>query len=188
MGEITPAYAALAPEDVTQVRALLGPARILYIIRDPMERMWSQATKDMPRRTGLPLAHLDDAALLDFVQQDHCRRRTAYAAALANWQRVFGAENVLLLFFDDLARAPEDVVDALDHFLGLSPAGRAGPVPLPGRLNSYRQGGEVPPMGTAKYLAQVSLEEIAALRALGLTAPALGHWEQRAQAALTGRL
>ena len=45
LGEITPEYAILSPESVADIHRLMPDAKIIFIMRDPMQRAWSHALK-----------------------------------------------------------------------------------------------------------------------------------------------
>lgn len=179
-GEITPAYAALPPLEVSKVRDTVGDARILYVIRDPIERIWSQAAKDMPRAEHAPGAPERRAEAIAFVRQAHCRARTTYARSLRNWQAAFGPENVLLIFFDDIRADPNKVMSQVEAFLELP---RESDLTLPGRTNSHERSKSGVPPAVASVLATFALEQIAELRAAGVTNLHLKTWEDAALAA-----
>src|SRR5665647_1032714 len=48
-GDITPAYGILAPETIQQIHALLPELRLIYLVRDPIERAWSSAKMALGR-------------------------------------------------------------------------------------------------------------------------------------------
>lgn len=48
-GDITPAYSTLEPEVVARIGALFPDLRILFLLRDPIERAWSAALMALGR-------------------------------------------------------------------------------------------------------------------------------------------
>ena len=52
IGEITPAYSTLGPDDVRRVHRLVPDARIIFMMRNPVERVWSQAVMGFDRSEG----------------------------------------------------------------------------------------------------------------------------------------
>jgi sulfotransferase family protein len=56
-GEITPSYALLPREGFSRIHQLIPNVKIIYIMRDPVSRCWSQIKMDASR-TGRPAAEL----------------------------------------------------------------------------------------------------------------------------------
>jgi hypothetical protein len=56
-GEITPSYALLPVEGFRRIHELIPNVKIIYILRDPVARYWSQIKMDASR-TGRPAAEL----------------------------------------------------------------------------------------------------------------------------------
>jgi hypothetical protein len=119
-GEITPAYSMLDMEVVEEVRNLNPDLRVVYLLRDPIERCWSGAVSELVRRTGQPLdAVPDEAFIRHFDGQGHVLRGN-YLRTLTTWEGVFGREQVFVGFLDEIEQAPRDVLLRLYRFLGVS--------------------------------------------------------------------
>ena len=156
-GEITPAYATLTTDQVRYVRQVLGPyLRVFYIIRDPMERMWSHLTKD--RRKAKFYCRRDNSFeyQIRFLNSEGFRLRTSYASTIENWRSVFGSENFKLLFFDDIAKNGKELVYEIEKFIGVNH--NSSDVVLPPQ-NSYKNSGEKIPKQLLCELARISLIE-----------------------------
>ena len=51
-GEVTPSYAVLDSEQVARARQLIPDARIVFLMRNPIERAWSHAMMEVRNRSG----------------------------------------------------------------------------------------------------------------------------------------
>jgi hypothetical protein len=51
-GEITPAYSCLSEEAIAYVHGLMPDAKLIFLMRDPVERAWSHAKMDLARTSG----------------------------------------------------------------------------------------------------------------------------------------
>lgn len=124
VGDITPSYAALPVEAFELVRdgfAARGvEVRVLFVLRDPVERCWSQVR--MMRRDN------PDAAFPP-SEAEHLRRahttwahqvRTRYDQTLARLEAVFPPEALHVALYEQLL-TPEGIA-ALCRFLDLDPA------------------------------------------------------------------
>jgi len=117
IGEITPAYfgSAIARERIARD---LCKIKIVITLRDPVARAYSQYRKMM--RGGL----LRGSFQHEVAANAHMRESSRYGFHLERWREQFGADNVAVFFFDDLATAPQRFADGACDFIG------AGRVPL----------------------------------------------------------
>ncbi|HEY8697288.1 MAG TPA: sulfotransferase [Rhizomicrobium sp.] len=113
-GEITPEYAMLPPQGVEHMVRLQPGIKIIFIMRDPIDRAWS-ALRMMKKRTGSegPLPIRDRPHGRKFLE------RADYAATLERFQRQISKANFLELYFDDLVERPEALLQQVCAFLGV---------------------------------------------------------------------
>lgn len=126
--DITPAYAVL-PAPVVAEMAAIPQARAIYILRDPVARMWSAArmlaARSAPQDLECAARAQLDAWLAGAGQGAF--DRTDYAATLARYGAAFGPDRLLVLFFETLFT--QGAADRITRFLGLTPqpVGLVGP-------------------------------------------------------------
>lgn len=103
------------PEAAERLAQHIPDARIFFSLRNPIERDWSayQHLLRVGQATG-PLEQEIDAAhrLLS-----EC---SAYADAIQRSWDLFGKENTLILWFEDIRSDPQTAADQLHDFLGVS--------------------------------------------------------------------
>jgi hypothetical protein len=118
-GEATASYAAM-DEDVIAELALLNPnARIIMMVRDPIQRAWSHAKKDLSRNRQRDLKEVSDAEFQAFFSDPYQVRCADYEGNLRRWRNQFPAEQVLALSYDDVSRRPADLLIETMQFLGV---------------------------------------------------------------------
>lgn len=113
-GEITPAYALIGEAGFREIRALFGNVRLIFIMRDPVERFYSHmrmnatraAEKGRRRRGAVELIELPA-----YVE------RSMYESTISNLERVFDETEILYLFYERLFR--EDTIRRLCEFVGV---------------------------------------------------------------------
>jgi hypothetical protein len=123
VADITPNYGLLSAGMLRRMAASAGSTRFIYLMRDPVARLWSQlrmaAEQTLPEG-GDFLAHV--GRMLDELLDgghDAIRRHSDYAATIGRLEEAVPAERRLILFFEDLT-TPEGV-RRLCRFLGIRP-------------------------------------------------------------------
>jgi len=117
--DITPAYADLSVERLTGIRAAFGSRGVrtvaVYLMRDPVERVWSAVRMDA-RRRGATHAGAAENRLRKVVAGDHYAQRTRYDAAIARIDQAFGRDLAFYGFYESLfdRRTLQDLCGFLD--------------------------------------------------------------------------
>lgn len=141
-GEITPAYCALTEERIAEIRRRLPQLRILFMMRDPIDRAWSAVVKSLAREAGRAPADLSREDWEPKLRSSGLARRSDYLGILERWEGAFGAERVFVGFLEDLEDDPVGFLARLGDFLELKPS--SGPrLPEGARNASGRE--RVPP-------------------------------------------
>lgn len=120
-GEITPRYAALEADDISRLQELMPEVKIIYIMRDPVERAWS-LVRYHAKKYGRPLTALPYPDLLKRVFHPSVQRQSDYESILERWRQVFPPEQLLILYYDDVANSPDALLKRIATFLGIDPA------------------------------------------------------------------
>lgn len=121
-GEFTPAYAVLPAERIAVIRRWRPDLRIIFIMRDPVERAWSHARKDFAQYWGQEpeAATLDD--LRPFFDSPDVHRRGDYLSCLRAWLDHFPRERFLLSCMEEIITDPRGLLHAHYRFLGVDPS------------------------------------------------------------------
>lgn len=110
-GEITPEYSLLPRAGVAHVRKINPNARIIFFMRDPIDRalshlrMLKSQHADFTYEKGLTFG---DVAM-----------RSDYPTIIADWSRAVGKERLLLAYLDDIESQPMSVLQSVCKFLGI---------------------------------------------------------------------
>ena len=118
-GDFTPAYAILPEAGVRHVQQIMPKAKILFLLRDPIERAISGAIHELVRVKGV--VRPTRAAVLQELASAENQLRCDYRRTLATWERVFPATQIGIFFYDDIKHAPQDCLRRICQFLGLDP-------------------------------------------------------------------
>ncbi|GGA64505.1 hypothetical protein GCM10011369_02330 [Neiella marina] len=117
-GDITPDYAVLNEQLVADIHQRYPELKIIYLMRDPVERKWSQIKMVLGEQKGrdfktVPAEQYRKAA--EDWQDEHGN----YAETIELWQRYYGKEQMFIGFYDELKQDPSELYGRILDFLGL---------------------------------------------------------------------
>ena len=124
-GDITPAYATLDVRMVEDVHRNFPDARVIYLMRNPVERAWSGALHYL-KIADMTSDEASDQWFVDIVQSQGSILRGDHERTLRTWRSVFPAENVLVDTFEALKVEPRAVLDRVAAHIGIDAAPFAG--------------------------------------------------------------
>jgi hypothetical protein len=101
-GEITPSYAILTREDIQRMKSILPNAKIVFLVRNPIERAWSHYLH------YLKINNLSTQSIspLDFIVTNNQVLRSDYRKTLNNYSSIFDQNQILIGFFDAIKLEP----------------------------------------------------------------------------------
>lgn len=118
-GEITPAYAFLPVENIQEIHQYFPNIRIIYMLRDPIERAWSSSLMALSR-AEMTINEASDQWFIDHFKSAGSRARGDYKTCLANWTSIYPKEQILLLDFADIKTDPINTLKKAAHHIGVS--------------------------------------------------------------------
>jgi hypothetical protein len=115
-GEITPSYSLLNQDDIQHIKDIMPGVKILFLIRNPVDRAWSALRFGSWRRHGGQppgsLNHLKRA-----VEKEGRVLRGDYVRVITSWRACFPQEQVFIGFFDDILLNPQLFLFTVFEFL-----------------------------------------------------------------------
>lgn len=127
VGEITPTYFD-HPQARERIAEVIPDCKIIISLRDPVERTYSQYKVWF--RAGLVEGPFDYTKL-----RTQLAANASYVTNLKAWRALFGPDNLLMVFYDDLRSDPQYYLDSICAFIGcsridLNGSSKASPVNL----------------------------------------------------------
>ena len=137
-GEISPHYAVMPRELVETVHRHLTDVRLVYVVRDPRRRAWSQAWSRLSKRgkrrgINLPTVWdrstdsdqpLDDesiAFLAEVLGQRGVKVHSDFGPVIDRWASVFGGDRLLVLRSDAFRDDPRGSLATVYRHIGADP-------------------------------------------------------------------
>jgi Sulfotransferase domain len=126
-GEASPSYSMLPRRTIRMMRRLMPDLKLIYLMRDPIERAWSHARHSFSQgeanfkgNRGTIDDVTDDEWIVN-LEDDWNRLSGDYLGQLQRWLSVFPREQVYVGFFEDLAQSPRKLFRDVLGFLDLDP-------------------------------------------------------------------
>jgi len=148
-GEATASYAALDREVIRDITTLKPDIKAILMIRNPVERAWSHAKKDLARNRGRKLEDVSADEIERFFSDPYQRQCARYVENIDNWAACLQPGHLLVALFDDIDRRPEALLLEVMAFLGVSsdrryvsdevrtPVNPTGPSKIPERYRRF---------------------------------------------------
>jgi len=120
-GDISPNYSTLSNEVIRQVAGYFPTLKVIFLARDPVERVWSHLSMEVRYRQIEPF----DVTNIDEVNRNLVRRglllRSYPSAVVARWKRHVQPDRFRIYFFDDLQGNPTELRRSILRFLDADP-------------------------------------------------------------------
>ena len=120
-GDISPNYSTLSDEVIREVVGYFPNLKVIFLVRDPVERVWSHLSMEVHYHQIEPF----DVTNIDEVNRNLLRRgmllRSYPSAVVARWKRYVYPEQFRVYFFDDLQTNPAELRRSILRFLGADP-------------------------------------------------------------------
>ena len=170
-GESTPRYAVSSRRKIAAIKRRMPNLKIIYLLRDPIDRMWSDLAMFHDRRFGGEGTHqviaVADSA---FLKRSRNLQHSRYADNLRRWETSFRREQMLIGFLEEISSSPESLLKRIFAFLGVDPTHRPGEELMSAKINFA----DYPPVpeSAATPLARALIEDTRALSERRLGSPA----------------
>lgn len=141
-GEATANYALLPSATIREIHNLRPDLKLIFLMRDPVERAWSHARWSHRVREGIFYA--TDASI-DEIQDTLWRESLLdpflvlsgdYLGQLERWVNVFGRRQIFVGFTEQMRDSPRVLLDAVFDFLGVERPAASEDASLNERVNA----------------------------------------------------
>jgi hypothetical protein len=121
-GDMTPALCTLAEKQVRELTEQFPNLRVVMLIRDPVERAWSQISMSF-RREKFKRSWLNKADKFEgFLRKRDVESRSFATRIHERWAKYVPEDRFRYFFFDDLSKQPDTLRKDAIAFIGGDPA------------------------------------------------------------------
>jgi len=122
-GEITPAYAVLPEARVALIRRVMPEVRLFILLRNPVDRAWSQALMNLVTQPDRRYEDVAPAEFFAHFDSAHATARGSYLRAIDLWEKHFSKEQFLVDFYEQISVAPRALLGRVMRHVGVEPPG-----------------------------------------------------------------
>ncbi|MBT6687196.1 MAG: sulfotransferase [Bacteroidetes bacterium] len=135
-GEISPSYMILDQKTVENIYSHNPKLKIIFIMRDPIDRVWSAAIRDLAKNKQRDARTISIEEFQIFIQDIGASLRSNYVRTLSIWESVFPPEQFYINFYDNVQNNPQEFLTRIFEFLGVPENSKHVPKKLRKKVNS----------------------------------------------------
>jgi hypothetical protein len=121
VGDVTPSYCALPASVYKEIKeklqALGFRVRVIFIMRDPVERIWSALRMERQKNVPMRMSEEESEQLRNYCRRCDVEIRSKYDITIANLERVFTSDELHYQLYEDLFS--ENSIRCITEFLGV---------------------------------------------------------------------
>lgn len=116
LGDITPAYSMLGKEGFEAIKVAFPDAKIIFMLRNPVDRYWSYLRMQLKKNKNYPL----EEKFYKVIDNPHVSLRSDYERTMRCLEEIFPDNQVLYIFYEDLfGERHENCLEEISSFLGI---------------------------------------------------------------------
>jgi len=119
-GEMSVQYARLSIRRVKTIKKLLPDLKIIFLIRNPIDRTWSAACSEFGHIRGRKLQNIADLEYMVYSLRPRSLQYSNYYRTLKIWKKVFGKDAVLICLSEEIRKNPEIQIQKILSHIGAS--------------------------------------------------------------------
>lgn len=165
IGDITPGYGPLSKESVAHIHTLMPDVKIIFLMRNPIQRAWSHFLKEI-RDKKRPLESVSEREFINHFNSDKSRAKSNYSQIIETWNSYYSDEQLFTAFFEEISNCPENLLFRIFNFIEVEASSKYISVKKSSKkYNASSNTGIIPgnftvPDNFAKYLARAYYDEI----------------------------
>lgn len=119
-GEISPSYSMLEVEDIQAMYRLAPDAKLVLLLRNPIDRAWSHYRFSKRREKNYAFNEPFES-IKAFIDSDKQERRSDYWTTLQRYGSVYPSNQILVGFYDAIKAQPTELLSSIVEFMGGKP-------------------------------------------------------------------
>jgi len=122
IGEATASYATLSPNIIHEITLLNPDIKVILMIRNPAERAWSHAKKDLVRNAYQNFEAVSEKAFYEFFNNPYQVKCGQYSQQIHNWKNALKPGHLYIGLYQNIKTEPRNLLRELYTFLNITNA------------------------------------------------------------------
>ncbi len=115
VGDITPNYATISKNIISAVKNCFPDLKIIFILRDPIQRDWSDAKMHIVADMKTKRIQMSDQLFEKYLRKEF--KKSHYLETLSNWKAYYTEDQFHVCFYDELENDPLAFLNNILQFL-----------------------------------------------------------------------
>ena len=120
LGDITPAYSILKENKIKAIYKLIPNVRLIFILRNPVERAWSHAIMNLATQKGRAVNEVDEQEFYAHFKSKASIDRTSYLKCIDSYLCHFSKDQLLIAFYEEISLQPKALLTRVFDFIGVN--------------------------------------------------------------------
>jgi hypothetical protein len=133
-GDFSPDYSLLPDEGVAHLARLVPNARLIFVMRDPVDRLISGTTYAIRKLSGLSEESVINR-LMAIARGPMQFNFSDYRSIIERYERFFAPEQIMVLFHDQIKEAPHSLIEQVCSHIGTDFNANWFPSPISKSIN-----------------------------------------------------
>jgi hypothetical protein len=156
-GHIEPTYTTLPTERIRLVSRLLPGVKLIYMMRDPIDRAWSSVTSSVAKAKNRPMSDVSEDEIFEKLARSAIEK-SRHIDHIKRWEAVFPKQRFFFGFFEDIETDPAGFLARVGDFLEIGPPPVSEGDDLERPINDTRRFKAAIPPNIEKFLAERLIE------------------------------
>lgn len=152
-GDFSPDYSLLPDEGVAHLARLVPNAKLIFIMRDPVDRLISGSTYVMRNAVGLS-SEAAEKRLIEIANSPIQFKFSDYRSIIERFEQFFAPNQILVIFHDHIKKSPHSLIQQVCHHLSVNFNADWFPSPVAKSINRS------PSMHIPKCLVTMAVEKL----------------------------
>lgn len=119
-GDYTPSYAHLDDSRIKKIKEINPKIKVIYVMRDPLDRVWSLIAKHFSRKKKKDLISVSLYSMIKHIEKNGIIEKSNYAEIIEKYEQNLPSGNIFIGFLEEIEEDPKKFIERLLDFLGVS--------------------------------------------------------------------
>jgi hypothetical protein len=119
-GDITPSYCLIPNEQVEFMHRIMPNAKLIFMLRNPIDRAWSGLLMHFFKRKEISEAALSEEKMIAYLKKEPVLNRGLYSKSIKKFLSYYPMDQLLILDFDRVASEPESLLKEVYEYIGVA--------------------------------------------------------------------